>query len=192
MQTGIVFLWKTGLIPTTNLREERNKMQKIKVLISNKQNEIKIPSGIRLLVRRCCHAVLTLEGFTQDAEVSVSFVDNHEIQLLNDEYRHINKPTDVLSFPLSDNGRYDLNPDGAAMLGDIVLSMEKAYEQAEMYGHSLQREIAYLTVHSMFHLMGYDHEAGGLASVQMREKEERVLTSLGLARNASYVLEDEN
>ena len=112
-------------------------MQKIKVLISNKQNAVKIPSGIRLLVRRCCHAVLSYEGFTQDAEVSVSFVDNHEIQLLNEEYRQINKPTDVLSFPLGDNGNYDQNPDGAAMLGDIVISMEKAYEQAALYGLSL-------------------------------------------------------
>ncbi|EEG29770.1 translation metalloprotein YbeY [[Clostridium] methylpentosum DSM 5476] len=168
-------------------------MQKIKVLISNKQNVVKIPSGIRLLVRRCCHAVLNHEGFSQDAEVSVSFVDNADIQKLNSEYRQKDAPTDVLSFPLGENGEFDLNEEtGAAVLGDIVLSMEKAYEQAEIYGHSLQREVAYLTVHSMFHLLGYDHEQGGLEAVRMREKEEAVLTSLGLPRSASYVMSDEN
>lgn len=168
-------------------------MQKIKVLISNKQNVVKIPSGIRLLVRRCCHAVLNHEGFSQDAEVSVSFVDNADIQKLNSEYRQKDAPTDVLSFPLGENGEFDLNEEtGAAVLGDIVLSMEKAYEQADIYGHSLQREVAYLTVHSMFHLLGYDHEQGGLEAVRMREKEEAVLTSLGLPRSASYVMSDEN
>lgn len=168
-------------------------MQKIKVLISNKQNVVKIPSGIRLLVRRCCHAVLNHEGFSQDAEVSVSFVDNADIQKLNSEYRQKDAPTDVLSFPLGENGKFDLNEEtGAAVLGDIVLSMEKAYEQADIYGHSLQREVAYLTVHSMFHLLGYDHEQGGLEAVRMREKEEAVLTSLGLPRSASYVMSDEN
>lgn len=167
-------------------------MQKIKVLISNKQNAVKIPSGIRLLVRRCCHAVLQYEQFTENAEVSVSFVDNNEIQKLNDQYRNKNIPTDVLSFPLGENGVYDTNPEGAALLGDIVISMQKAVEQADLYGHSLQREIAFLTVHSMFHLLGYDHEEGGLAAVQMREKEEQVLTSLGLAKGASYVMSDEN
>ena len=73
----------------------------------------------------------------------------------------------------------------------IVISMEKAVEQARLYGHSLQREVAFLTVHSMFHLLGYDHEEGGLPAVQMREKEEKVLTNLGVARGASYVLTDE-
>ncbi|MBC5787195.1 MULTISPECIES: rRNA maturation RNase YbeY [Clostridiaceae] len=166
-------------------------MQKVKVLISNKQNAVKIPSGIRLLIRRCCHAVLNYENFLEDAEVSVSFVDNSEIQTLNAEYRDKNAPTDVLSFPLGENGVYDKNPDGACMLGDIVISMEKAVEQARLYGHSLQREVAFLTVHSMFHLLGYDHEEGGLPAVQMREKEEKVLTNLGVARGASYVLTDE-
>ena len=72
-------------------------------------------------------------------------------------------------------------------LGDIVISVEKAVEQAHIYGHSLQREIGFLTVHSMLHLLGYDHEAGGLEQVRMREKEEAILASLGLQRDASYV-----
>lgn len=76
------------------------------------------------------------------------------------------------------------------MLGDIVISMEHAIMQAKLYDHTLQREIAFLTVHSMFHLLGYDHEAGGLEMVRMREKEEAVLTQLGLKRNDSYYTED--
>lgn len=166
-------------------------MQKIKVLISNKQNAVKIPSGIRLLVRKCCHAVLKNENFTDDAEISVSFVDNSEIKKLNKEYRQKDTPTDVLSFPLGEAGSYDKNPDGAYMLGDIVISMERAYEQADIYSHSLQREVAFLTVHSVLHLLGYDHEKGGIQAVQMREKEEQVLTKLGLPQGASYVMTDE-
>jgi probable rRNA maturation factor len=77
------------------------------------------------------------------------------------------------------------------MLGDIVISVEKAMEQAAQYGHSLEREIAFLAVHSMLHLLGYDHVAGGIEAVRMREKEEEVLTQLGLQRNASYYMEEE-
>jgi probable rRNA maturation factor len=91
-----------------------------------------------------------------------------------------------------ENGVFDTNLDtGAKMLGDIVISVPRAVEQAEMYGHSLQREIAFLTVHSLLHLLGYDHVNGGLESVHMREKEEAVLTQLGLKRNASYYMEEE-
>lgn len=95
-------------------------MEKIKVMISNQQNKVKIPSGIRLLIRRCCNAVLAFESFTDNCEVSVSFVDNDQIQTLNNEYRNKNIPTDVLSFPLSDNGVYDINKEtGSCMLGDF-------------------------------------------------------------------------
>ena len=100
---------------------------------------------------------------------------------------HREGPTDVLSFPLGENGVYDVNEEtGAKMLGDIVIPVEKAVEQAELYDHSLRREIGFLTVHSMLHLLGYDHEAGGLDYVRMREKEETALTRLGLERDASY------
>ena len=166
-------------------------MNKVKVIISNRQNVVKIPTGIRLLVRRCCNAALRLENFSEDAEISVTFVDNDEIRLLNKQHRNIDSATDVLSFPLGENGVYDHNESGAALLGDIVISMPKAVEQAELYGHSLQREVGYLTAHSMFHLLGYDHVNGGVEAVHMREKEETVMTMLGLPRGASYVMADE-
>lgn len=161
----------------------------LKVMITNRQKDVKIPSGIRLLIRRCCHAVLLAEDFHESAEISVSFVNNGQIQQLNHEYRGKDAPTDVLSFPLGEEGVYDQNMEtGMLQLGDIVISIEKAVEQSRIYGHSLQREIGFLTVHSMLHLLGYDHEAGGLEQVRMREKEESVLASLGLQRDASYVL----
>ena len=164
---------------------------KIKVIITNDQKEIKIPTGVRMFIRRCCNAVLVNENFEGSAEISVRFVDDEIIHELNREYRHVDRSTDVLSFPLGENGVYDINHDtGAKILGDIVISMQHAVMQADLYGHSLQREIAFLTVHSMLHLLGYDHEAEGLERVRMREKEEAVLTQLGLKRNDSYYSED--
>lgn len=158
-----------------------------KVYITNKQKAVKVPSGLRILIRRSCHAVLEAEHFEGPAEISVTFVDDAEIHRLNKQYRDRDMPTDVLSFPLGQNGQYDVNQEtGAAMLGDIVISMERAVEQAALYGHTLQREVAFLTVHSMFHLLGYDHEAGGMEAVRMREKEEAALIKLGLPRTVSY------
>lgn len=165
----------------------------VKVAISNSQNVVKVPAGIRLLIRRCCAAVLTMEKFEGPAEVSVIFIDNEQIRQLNRDFRGKDRPTDVLSFPLGENGRYDLNNEtGAYILGDIVISVPKAIEQAKLYGHSLHREIGFLTVHSMLHLLGYDHENEGLEAVRMREKEEYTLNKLGLQRHGNYVsLDDE-
>lgn len=145
-----------------------------------------------MLVRRCCNAVLRLEEFGAPAEISVTFVDNKKIHELNKQYRHKDAPTDVLSFPMGENGVYDINHDtGAKILGDIVISMEKAVEQAERFDHSLDREVGYLTAHSVLHLLGYDHERGGIDRVRMREKEEQVMTQLGLPSSSSYVLEED-
>lgn len=163
-------------------------MGRVKVIIENRQKTVKVPSGIRLLMRRCCNAVLTLEEFEDPAEVYIIMVDNQQIQEINREHRNIDSVTDVLSFPLGENGQYDTNPEtGAKMLGEIMLSIERAGEQAETYGHSLQREVGYLVVHSMLHLLGYDHVGGGLEAVQMREKEEAVMAMMGLPRGESYV-----
>ena len=164
-------------------------MDKVKVLIKNDQKAVKIPTGIRLLIRRCCLASLVSEGIEADTEISVTFVDNARIRELNREFRGIDKETDVLSFPLLEKEELKtIDPTLPLALGDIVISVEKAMEQAESFGHSIEREISFLTVHSMFHLLGYDHVDGGLAAVQMREKEEGVLAKLGLSRSASYVL----
>ena len=158
-----------------------------KVLITNEQKTVKVPSGLRILIRRACNAVLEHENFEGPAEISVTFVDNAAIAELNNQYRNKPMPTDVLSFPLGVDGQYDINEtNGCKMLGDIVISMERAMEQANLYGHSLQREVAFLRVHSMLHLLGYDHENGGLEAVRMREREEAILIQLGLPRTVSY------
>ena len=103
----------------------RKIMEKLKVQISNRQKQVKIPSGTRLLLRRCCHAVLAYEKFEKPAEVSISFIDNREIKHLNAEFRGKDIETDVLSFPLGENGIFDKNEDtGAYMLGDIVISVD--------------------------------------------------------------------
>ena len=166
-------------------------MEKIRVIISNRQKQVRIPTGVRMLFRRCCHAVLQLEDFPDSAEISVSFVDNDQIREMNRQYRDKDSVTDVLSFPMGENGRYDVNHEtGAKILGDIVISVPKAVEQARTYGHSLEREIGFLTAHSVLHLLGYDHEDGGLARVRMREKEERVMRELGLPASSSYAPEE--
>lgn len=172
------------------MRRQRKEMDKIRVIITNNQKKVKIPTGLRMLVRRCCHAVLQLEEFPGIAEISVTFVDNEEIHKLNKQYRDKDMPTDVLSFVMSENGAYDIDPKtGAQILGDVVISMEKAVEQAERYGHSLQREVGYLTAHSVLHLLGYDHMEN-MERIRMREKEEKVMSQLGLPASSSYVRED--
>lgn len=161
---------------------------KVKVSVKNNQKEIKVPVGIRLLIRRCCQAVLRMENFNQNAEVSVSFVSNNEIRSLNKIYRSKDSVTDVLSFPLGSDGKYDVNKEtGCALLGDVVISLETAMRQAKIYGHSLEREIGFLTVHSMLHLLGYDHETSPLDERIMREKEEQVLGELGISRENTFV-----
>lgn len=169
------------------------KRPRVKVEIHDEQTKVKVPTGLRLLVRRSCTAVLVNEGFDDPAEVTVTFVDDDRIHELNREFRQIDDATDVLSFPLGENGVYDTNPEtDAKMLGDVVISLEHAVAQAQLYEHSLQREVAFLTVHSMLHLLGYDHVNGGLERVRMREKEEEVLTKLGLHRNSSYYLGEDD
>ena len=141
-------------------------MDKLKVIITNDQKTVKIPAGLRLMLRRCCTAVLRMEHFQGDAEVNITFTDDEKIREMNNQFRHIDASTDVLSFPLGENGEYDINPDT---------------------GHTFEREMGYLTVHSMLHLLGYDHVNGGLEKTIMREKEEEALGRLGLTRDNTYV-----
>ena len=120
--------------------------------------------------------------FRNTCEVSVTFTDNEKIQKINNEFRGIDKPTDVLSFPLTDYESNDVpfvdELDGS--LGDIVISLERAKEQAEEFGHSFDREIAFLTVHSMLHLLGYDHVNNEEEELDMRRRQSDVLTNMGL------------
>ena len=160
-----------------------------KVLITNSQKAIKVPSGLRILIRRACNAVLEYEHFDDPAEISVTFVDNAAIAELNNQYRNKPMPTDVLSFPEFDltpgqlPGSEDADPGtGLVPLGDMVISMEHVAAQAKEYGHSNRRELAYLVVHSVLHLLGYDHLDEGPQKKQMRAREEAILAELGITR----------
>lgn len=139
------------------------------------------------LLERVARAALASEGWTQ-AEVSIVLTDDREIHALNREYRGVDRPTDVLSFPLmeGEDGNLELNgyPEGEPVaLGDVVISLERAREQAVEYGHSLHRELAFLTVHGILHLLGYDHDTHERERL-MRAKEEAILASVDLRRES--------
>ena len=154
---------------------------KATVLIKNDQKKIKMTPDLRRLVKRAVLAVLDFEDFGRRAEVSVTFTDNEGIHALNREYRNVDRPTDVLSLPLSDGEDYDTDGD-AVLLGDIVISLERAQTQAEEYGHSFEREVAFLTVHSMLHLLGYDHETSPEDERDMFARQDEILISAGMTR----------
>lgn len=127
---------------------------------------------------------LRYEGFDENCEVSISIVDNVEIQQINKQFRNIDRPTDVLSFPMltfAENEIMERNENGEIVLGDIIISLERAKEQAEEYGHSLKREIAFLTAHSMLHLLGYDHMEPQ-EETEMFAKQKAILEAAGIPR----------
>ena len=145
----------------------------MEIYIENIQKKIEINNDINDIIERTIKESLLLERGSLNYEVSVSIVDNDEIKKLNKEYRGIDQETDVLSFPIDD----DFIMEGPLLLGDIIISGEKALEQAEEYNHSLYREISYLTAHSMLHLMGYDHMTDDEKSI-MRQKEKEIMRRL--------------
>lgn len=159
-------------------------MDRVKVIITNEQKQVKIPTGIRILLRRCCNAVIQLENIAGEYEVNITFVDDERIKELNNKFRNIDKATDVLSFPMGEGEDYPINPEsGFKILGDVVISVERAVLQAEEYDHSLRRELGFLTTHSVLHLLGYDHVNGEIEASKMREREEEVMTLVGQPRD---------
>ncbi len=158
---------------------------KIITFLSNEQEKMAPPEDIERLIEICTAAALEEEGIDDTAEVSVTLVDNEGIRELNKEHRNIDRETDVLSFPLGDDDGYEVDPDNdAIMLGDIVISLEKAAQQAQEYGHSYRREVAFLITHSLFHLLGYDHVNSEEEEKEMFGKQEKVLDKLGITRDA--------
>ena len=131
-----------------------------------------------MLVRRAILATLEFEDYRQNVEVSVTFTDNEGIKIINSQYRKIDKETDVLSFPMLNEGEYSFGE--VTSLGDIVLSLEKAREQGELYGHGFEREIAFLCIHSTLHLLGYDHETGEEDEKDMRQRQSAIAEIMGL------------
>ncbi len=157
---------------------------KLKIYFENEQDKIVLTYKLKMLVREAIEASLDLENYGNPCEVSVTFTDNEGIHKLNKKFRNIDRPTDVLSFPLFDfDGEYEEPPvdEMMNMLGDIVISLEKAQEQAQEFGHSFEREVAFLCAHSMLHLLGYDHEESDEADIEMREKQNIVMDMMGLS-----------
>ena len=148
-----------------------------------------IGEGTKTFLRKVIRAALDAEGVDIPCEVDVSITDDAGIRQINADMRDVDAPTDVLSFPMFDlrpgdkpSGR-DTDPaTGLVPLGDMCISFERAKAQAKEYGHSARRELAYLAVHSVLHLLGYDHLDEGPMKAQMREREEAVLAGLGLER----------
>ena len=156
---------------------------KLKIYWSNEQTKYRVGWLLLHRIRKAARAALAYEHFTKDTILSITFTDNEGIRALNSEYRHKDSATDVLSFPLYTMRDGDVPEDDmAAELGDIVLSLERAGEQAKEYGHSFERETAFLTVHSVLHLLGYDHETSPEDEADMFGRQRAIMESLGLPR----------
>lgn len=161
----------------------------IRLIWENEQSALAISEDLIGTLKRCMEKALEYEEFFDPAEISLTFTDNAGIHECNLAARGIDRPTDVLSFPLlecEEDGTlilYDEDfTDGFVALGDIMISTEKAMQQAEDFGHSILRELAFLTVHSMLHLLGYDHERGEAEEKEMFQKQEEILSLLGITR----------
>lgn len=151
--------------------------------IYNHQRKHAVSDGLKALIINCCVSALECEGFTESASIDITLVSNRKIREYNRDFRSIDRVTDVLSFPMGEDGEYDVDPEtGCCLLGDIVISLEKAAEQAKEYGHSYEREVGFLTVHSMLHLLGYDHVEEPDGEI-MRKHEKAILNKIGLTRN---------
>ena len=161
---------------------------KAEIIFENEQETIEIADGLYDLIERVVDTVLEQENFPHECEVSVLFTDDKKIRTYNHEHRGIDKATDVLSFPMleyDEDGKIiseDIEFGDVLLLGDIVLSLEHAEAQAKEYGHSFEREVGFLTAHSVLHLLGHDHEEDEESRLIMRAKEEKALGVLNLTR----------
>ena len=153
-------------------------------LLIDNRTDFDLSDEMQTLLARACKESLDYEEFGPDCEISLSIVSDEEIHNINRQFRNIDNPTDVLSFPqltFEEGEEADVNENGEIVLGDIIISIDKAREQAKEYGHSLERELAFLAVHSMLHLMGYDHmEKDEEEDMFQRQKE--ILIRAGIPR----------
>lgn len=142
---------------------------------------------IKSVIRKCIRATLEMERICIPCEINVLITDDNGIQVINRESRNLDKPTDVLSFPMfqlepgnppTDWMDYQDPASGLVPLGDMCISLERAIAQAQAFGHSTRREVGYLTIHSMLHLLGYDHLDEGPMKAQMRSREEAIAGSI--------------
>ena len=156
---------------------------RVKIYWADEQKKYDTGRKMRALIEKAVRGTLACEKFERDVVVSVTFTDNEGIREKNREFRDIDRATDVLSFPMYDMRNGDVpHPGMECELGDIVLSLERAAEQAVEFGHSYERECAFLTVHSMLHLLGYDHVNSEEEDEEMRAHQRVIMTYIGLER----------
>lgn len=156
----------------------------MEIIFSNLPENLKVEESLTNTVKDAVLMVGQLYAL-DNAEVSITFTDNEHIHEINREYRNVDRPTDVISFALNENAEEEPSIEGEIpvnMLGDIIISVERAKEQASEYGHSVRREIAFLTVHGMLHLLGYDHIEEE-DRIEMRKEEDFVMEKLGISRD---------
>ena len=146
---------------------------KVRIYFLNDQDKVPADAALRARIRHALKTALKYEKYAYDCEISVTFTDNEGIRRLNSAYRGKDAPTDVLSFPTEDTS--SLTP---VVLGDVVLSLEKAQVQAEEYGHSFERETSFLCVHSLLHLLGYDHETSKKDEADMFARQKAIMKIL--------------
>lgn len=148
-------------------------MKKLKLRLRC-ENGQKCPLSLRLRIRRAALAVLRAEEVDEPCDLSVLLTDDEGIHVINREFRQVDKPTDVLSFPMG-----EVDPrNGRLLLGDMVLNVDRAKAQGEEFGHGPEHELSYLTVHSVLHLLGYDHVDEGEMKRAMRAREKVIMNML--------------
>lgn len=155
-------------------------------MIEINYNKIEEMEREEVIIKRVVQAVLEEEEIVHELYINITLTNNEEIHIINKQYRDVDRPTDVLSFPMYERNeipelRKKDNIFAEEILGDIIISIPKVREQAEEYGHSFERELAYLTTHGMLHLLGYDHMIDE-EKEQMRKREEEILEKLNITR----------
>lgn len=170
------------------MKRKKREDKMVELILENEQDKIDITDELCELIKSVCETTLEEEECDFDAEISVTLVDNEQIKEINKEQRGIDSATDVLSFPMLEfdddiaDAEFDYDGDNV-ILGDIVISLEKAMEQANEYNHSFRREIAFLTVHSMLHLLGYDHVNNDEEERIMFNKQDLILNKMNITRD---------
>lgn len=178
------------LIKLGNVADRATKDTPSHLITLDFEGESTLTQGQREMIDKSIETALSLEGCLLDCEINVLITDDAGIQEINREQREIDAPTDVLSFPMLELtpgealvDEFYLEPGtGKVMLGDMVLNLDRIYSQAEEYGHSRERELSYLVVHSVLHLLGYDHLDEGEQKALMRSREEAILKHMGIER----------
>ena len=155
------------------------------ITLENDQDKLQISEELEQLLTAGLNVVARLHSLSERTEVDITIVDDEEIHMLNRDYRNVDRPTDVLSFALDEESEEEpelLGGPEEHLLGDIIISAETASRQAEEFGHGLEREIVYLAVHGLLHLLGYDHMEED-ERIVMEKKQEEILQNLGITRD---------